>query len=73
MRSWKLVGSLAGCIKLKLVNMVYESLNCCFMGGEVAGYQLDGTEYVLHKSTYNFHCDIFLSRVKTEPNHWFCW
>jgi len=43
------------------------------MRSEVVGYQLDGTEYVLHKSTKNFHCDIFLSRVKTGQNHWFYW
>jgi hypothetical protein len=73
MHVWKLVSSLAGCIKLKLVNMVYESLNCCFMRDEVAGHQLDGTEYILHNSTKNFYCDIFLSRVKTGQNHWFYW
>jgi len=43
------------------------------MRGEVAGYQLDGTGYILHKSSKNFHCDTFSSRVKTGQNHWFYW
>jgi len=41
------------------------------MRGEVAGYQLDDTEYILNKSTTNFHCDIFLSRVKSGQNYQF--
>jgi hypothetical protein len=41
------------------------------MVGEVAGCLLDGTEYVLHKSTKNLHCDIFLSKIQTGQNHWF--